>query len=33
MRDFQKVPGGETKLKENGKMLWCGVKGIIAGIQ
>ena len=30
---FELLTLTETKLKENGEILWCGVNGIIDGVQ
>ena len=32
-RKFELLALTETKLKRNGEVSWCGVKGIIAGVQ
>ena len=32
-RKFELLALKETKLKGNGEVLWCGVNGIIAGVQ
>ena len=32
-RKFELLPLTETKSKGNGKVSWCGVNGIITGVQ